>query len=58
MKKKKQNIGIIVTIHDNKNISRFISSYNIPLLEIKQKTTPMSICNNKEPVKLKDLLQK
>lgn len=30
IKKKKENKGIIVTIHDNKNITRFISSYNIP----------------------------
>jgi hypothetical protein len=52
MKKKKQNNGIIVTTLDSKNISRFISSYNIPLLKIMQKRITMSICSNKEPVKL------
>ena len=45
-KKKKAEKGIIVTSLYNKNITRFISSYNIPWLKIKQKKITMCICNN------------
>ena len=51
-KKEKTEKGIIVTSLYNKNITRFIPSYNIPQLKIKQKKITMSICNNKDPVKL------
>ena len=44
-KKEKTEKGIIVTSLYNKNITRFISSYNIPLLKIKQKKKTMRICN-------------
>ncbi len=43
IKKKKQKNGIMVTSLYNKNISGLISSYNIPLLKIKQKRITMSI---------------
>ena len=48
----------MVTIRDNKNVTRLVSSYNIPLLKIKQKMIAMSICNNIDPVKLINPLQK
>ena len=58
IKKNQQKNGIMVTIRDNKNVTRLVSSYNIPLLKIKQKMIAMSICNNIDPVKLINLLQK